>query len=257
MDAYLAACQRLGVTVLAGDAVTAVLTAGGSGHRAAHQPARGGRAPSSWTRPAPGSARSATWPEPPVAGRPGAPSAADHRAGAADPGQRADHPDPGSRRLPAARPRRPDAGRLRGQPAARRSAGRSRPRSTPTTCPLDLGVLRAMAGQVADLVPVLRGAGRRAPRRDVHDEPGRPVPRRPGPEIPGFWISAGATGQASRPPRPSARPSRSGSSLARPPDGLEALAPSRFGPLPDDVLVERGTWQYAHYYDPAAAVSGG
>jgi hypothetical protein len=27
--------------------------------------------------------------------------------------------------------------------------------------------------------------------------------------------------------------------------------PGRFGPLPDDTLIARGLWQYAHYYDPA------
>ena len=34
---------------------------------------------------------------------------------------------------------------------------------------------------------------------------------------------------------------------------MSALAPSRFGPLAEEVLVERGVWQYAHYYDPMAA----
>jgi hypothetical protein len=33
---------------------------------------------------------------------------------------------------------------------------------------------------------------------------------------------------------------------------MTALAPGRFGPLPDDELVTRGLWQYAHYYDPMA-----
>ena len=36
-----------------------------------------------------------------------------------------------------------------------------------------------------------------------------------------------------------------------PPPGVAALAPARFGALTDDVLVSRGIWQYAHYYDPA------
>ena len=36
------------------------------------------------------------------------------------------------------------------------------------------------------------------------------------------------------------------------PPGMTALSPGRFGPLPDDELVSRGLWQYAHYYDPAA-----
>jgi hypothetical protein len=38
---------------------------------------------------------------------------------------------------------------------------------------------------------------------------------------------------------------------------MSALAPSRFGPLPDDVLVQRGVWQYAHYYDPLAGSAAG
>ena len=35
-----------------------------------------------------------------------------------------------------------------------------------------------------------------------------------------------------------------------PPPGMTALSPGRFGPLPDDALLTRGLWQYAHYYDP-------
>ena len=29
---------------------------------------------------------------------------------------------------------------------------------------------------------------------------------------------------------------------------MTALSPGRFGPLPDDALLTRGLWQYAHYY---------
>jgi hypothetical protein len=36
-----------------------------------------------------------------------------------------------------------------------------------------------------------------------------------------------------------------------PSPGMEALSPARFGTLPDDALISRGLWQYAHYYDPA------
>ena len=28
------------------------------------------------------------------------------------------------------------------------------------------------------------------------------------------------------------------------------LSRGRFGPISDDVLISRGVWQYAHYYDP-------
>ncbi len=33
---------------------------------------------------------------------------------------------------------------------------------------------------------------------------------------------------------------------------LSPLAPSRFGPMSDGDLVKAGSWQYAHYYDPAS-----
>jgi hypothetical protein len=36
-----------------------------------------------------------------------------------------------------------------------------------------------------------------------------------------------------------------------PPPGLTALSPGRFGPRPDDALLTRGLWPYAHYYDTA------
>jgi hypothetical protein len=34
---------------------------------------------------------------------------------------------------------------------------------------------------------------------------------------------------------------------------MTALSPGRFGPLPDDALLTRGLWQYAHYYGPVTA----
>jgi glycine/D-amino acid oxidase-like deaminating enzyme len=34
---------------------------------------------------------------------------------------------------------------------------------------------------------------------------------------------------------------------------IGALSPARFGPLTQEALVSAGTWQYAHYYDPAGA----
>ncbi|HYB16587.1 MAG TPA: hypothetical protein VEF71_14110 [Streptosporangiaceae bacterium] len=33
---------------------------------------------------------------------------------------------------------------------------------------------------------------------------------------------------------------------------MTALSPGRSGPLPDDTLISRGLWQYAHCRDPAA-----
>ena len=34
---------------------------------------------------------------------------------------------------------------------------------------------------------------------------------------------------------------------------MTALSPGRFSPLPDDALLTRGLWQYAHYYGPVTS----
>jgi hypothetical protein len=34
---------------------------------------------------------------------------------------------------------------------------------------------------------------------------------------------------------------------------MTALSPGRFGPLPDDALLTRRLWQYAHYYGPVTS----
>ena len=34
---------------------------------------------------------------------------------------------------------------------------------------------------------------------------------------------------------------------------MTALSPGRFGPLPDDALLTRGLWQYAHYHGPVTS----
>jgi 4-methylaminobutanoate oxidase (formaldehyde-forming) len=72
----------------------------------------------------------------------------------------------------------------------------------------------------------------------------------PVPELPGLWVASGCNGSGF-----SSSPAL-GEALAAwittgtPPPGMAALSPGRFGPLPDEVLVTRGVWQYAHYYDP-------
>src|SRR4029079_8863291 len=73
----------------------------------------------------------------------------------------------------------------------------------------------------------------------------------PVPEVPGLWVASGCNGSGF-----SSSPAL-GEALAMwittgaAPPGLTALSPGRFGPLPDDEVVTRGLWQYAHYYDPA------
>ena len=33
--------------------------------------------------------------------------------------------------------------------------------------------------------------------------------------------------------------------------GLATLSPNRFPAMTEELLIKNGTWQYAHYYDPA------
>jgi hypothetical protein len=119
--------------------------------------------------------------------------------------------------------------------------------------PLDLGVLRAMAGQVGAEVPVASApvAEHRGGLFTMSPD-GRFVAG-PVPEVPGLWAASGCNGSGF-----SSSPAL-GEALAAwittgdAPPGMTALAPGRFGPLPDDELVTRGLWQYAHYYDPMSS----
>ena len=118
--------------------------------------------------------------------------------------------------------------------------------------PLDLTVVRQLAGQVEAEVPLTA--------RPVAAHRGGLFTMTPdgrfltGPVdgLPGLWVASGCNG------------SGFSSSLAIG-EALAAwicdqpalidvslLAPSRFGPMPDGDLVKSGSWQYAHYYDPAS-----
>jgi len=122
--------------------------------------------------------------------------------------------------------------------------------------PLDLGVLRQLAGQVADEAP-LASTDRIAEHRGglfTMSPDGRFVIG-PVPDAPGLWIASGCNGSGF-----SCSPAI-GEALASwitggvPPAGLAGLAPDRFGAVTDAALVRHGTWQYAHYYDPVTAGS--
>jgi len=117
--------------------------------------------------------------------------------------------------------------------------------------PLDLGVLRTMVDQVAEEVPAA-GSMPVAEQRGglfTMSPDGRFVVG-PVTEMPGIWVASGCNGSGF-----SSSPAI-GEALAAwiidgvAPDGMKPLSPDRFGPLPDDLLVTRGLWQYAHYYDP-------
>jgi glycine/D-amino acid oxidase-like deaminating enzyme len=134
--------------------------------------------------------------------------------------------------------------------------------------PLDRGVLDAMAAAVADLVP---GAQAAAAGRTVAEHRGGLFTMSPDgrflagpvPEVPGLWVASGCNGSGF-----SSSPAI-GEALAtwitdgHPAVDLSSLSPARFGSpaggglaagaLDDRVLVERGRWQYSHYYDPLTA----
>jgi glycine/D-amino acid oxidase-like deaminating enzyme len=117
--------------------------------------------------------------------------------------------------------------------------------------PLDLGVLRKLATQVATEVPIA-SAGPVAEHRGglfTMSSDGR-FAVGPVPAVPGFWVASGCNGSgfSSSPALGEALAAWITSGAASP--AMMALAPDRFGPAPDDALVKDGLWQYAHYYDP-------
>ena len=80
----------------------------------------------------------------------------------------------------------------------------------------------------------------------------------PVPDLPGLWVASGCNGSGFSSSLAIGEALAAWITGETPPPGMTDLAPGRFGPLTDDVLVSRGLWQYAHYYDPVAgaAVSG-
>jgi glycine/D-amino acid oxidase-like deaminating enzyme len=119
--------------------------------------------------------------------------------------------------------------------------------------PLDLGVLSAMAEQVSFEVPAaIRPAAEHRGGLFTMTPDGRFVTG-PVPDLTGLWVASGCNGSGF-----SSSPAI-GEMLAawicdRPERvDISALSPARFGPMTDEALVKAGCWQYAHYYDPAAA----
>jgi glycine/D-amino acid oxidase-like deaminating enzyme len=78
----------------------------------------------------------------------------------------------------------------------------------------------------------------------------------PVPDLPGLWVASGCNGSGFSSSLAMGEALATWITTDTPPPGLTALSPARFGPLPDDVLVSRGLWQYAHYYDPVVPDPG-
>ena len=254
IDAYLAAARRAGVQVLADEPVTAVTTRAGavSGLRTATRHIETGvvvNAAGAWVRQV--GELAGAW----VAAAP-----VRHQLLVTEPLPGVPAEAPISRILDSAVYLRPARGGLMlgGFEAAPLAVD---PRAEPPEfdtddVPLDRGVLAAMAAAVAGLVPAAQAA---AAGRTVAEHRGGLFTMSPDgrflagpvPEVPGLWVASGCNGSGF-----SSSPAI-GEALAqwitggRPEVDLSALSPARFsGALTDQALVERGSWQYSHYYDP-------
>lgn len=247
--ACLAACRRLGVDVAENEAVTGVIVDGGqvagveTGQRTITAlvvvDAAGG-----WVRQV-GALAGARVPVATVR----------HQLLITEPASGVDPADPIVRVVDAAvylRPARDGlmAGGFEADPLPVDPAGQAASFSTDDV-PLDMDVLRKLTGQVAGEVQ-LAGAGTVAEHRGglfTMSPDGRFVAG-PVPERPGLWVASGCNGSgfSSALGIGEALAGWITTGSAR---GMEALAPERFGLLGDEELIDRGIWQYAHYYDPA------
>jgi glycine/D-amino acid oxidase-like deaminating enzyme len=118
--------------------------------------------------------------------------------------------------------------------------------------PLDLAVVRKLAGQVESEVPQATGLEVAEHRGGMFTmSPDGRFVAGPVPEVPGLWVATGCNGSGF------SSSLGLGEALAEwivadpASPRIAALAPGRFGPMTDDELVSAGIGQYAHYYDPA------
>ena len=127
------------------------------------------------------------------------------------------------------------------------------PSFTTDDVPLDLDVLRELADHVTADVPLADGevAAHRGGLFTMTPD-GRFVAG-PVTAVPGLWVASGCNGSGF------SSSLGIGEALAAWICGraerldVSALAPSRFGSVTDEALIDSGRWQYAHYYDPGQA----
>jgi glycine/D-amino acid oxidase-like deaminating enzyme len=118
--------------------------------------------------------------------------------------------------------------------------------------PLDLGVLRRLAAQVAAEAPIVSSAPVAEHRGGLFTmSPDGRFVAGPVPDLSGLWVASGCNGSGFSSSLAIGEALAAWITSGTPPPGLAALSPDRFGPLPDDTLLRQGLWQYAHYYDPA------
>jgi glycine/D-amino acid oxidase-like deaminating enzyme len=120
--------------------------------------------------------------------------------------------------------------------------------------PLDEGVLRRMAAQVIAEAPAASTAPVAEHRGGLFTmSPDGRFVAGPVPGLPGLWVASGCNGSGFSSSLALGEALAAWITTGTPPPGLTALAPDRFGPLPDDTLLSQGVWQYAHYYDPVTS----
>ncbi len=252
VQAYLAACRLHGAEVLEGEAAAGVLVSGGR-VTGIETTARRIAAPAvvdaagAWVRQV-AELAGAQVPVAPVR----------HQLLITAPLPEIDPAEPITRVADAAMYLRPARGGLMlggFEPAPMPVDPRAEPASFSTAdVPLDLGVLRDMAGHVDAEAPLAASAPVAEHRGGLFtmSPDGRFVVG-PVPGVTGLWVATGCNGSGFSSSPAIGEALASWIATGSPPDGIAALAPGRFGVMTDEALVERGIWQYAHYYDPVTA----
>jgi glycine/D-amino acid oxidase-like deaminating enzyme len=123
--------------------------------------------------------------------------------------------------------------------------------------PLDLAVLHKLADTIAAEAPL-------AVREPVAELRGGMFTMSPDgrfvagplPDVPGLWVASGCNGSGFSCSLAIGEALVSWISGAAGTIDISALGPGRFGRVTEEALVQRGCWQYAHYYDPAPPAEG-
>jgi glycine/D-amino acid oxidase-like deaminating enzyme len=128
--------------------------------------------------------------------------------------------------------------------------------STTDDVPLDLGVLRHLGALVAVEAPAVLAAPVAEHRGGLFTmSPDGRFVAGPVPDLPGLWVASGCNGSGFSSSPAIGEALAAWITTGAAPAGLAALSPGRFGPLPQDTLIARGLWHYAHYYDPVDGAS--
>jgi glycine/D-amino acid oxidase-like deaminating enzyme len=250
IQAYLAACRRLGVQICEAEPAVAITTAGGrvTGLDTTERHITAGvvvDAAGAWARQV-GELARAWIPVAPVR----------HQLLITEPADSIRAADPIIRVIDAATYLRPARGGLMVgafEPDPLPLDPRQQPASfTTDDVPLDLGPLQKMADQVAAEVPLVRA--RVAEHRGglfTMSPDGRFLAG-PVPGVAGLWVASGCNGSGFS-SSPALGEMLASAITGDGPPGPGDFSPGRIGRRSDQTLTEQGAWQYAHYYDPGPA----